>query len=192
MDSAIKAGAEIIKHQTHIVEDEMSEEAKKVIPGNAKISIYEIIEECSLSIDDEFKYKEFVENLGIEYLCTPFSAKAAHLLGEMKVNAFKIGSGECNNYPLIEFISKFKKPGPAISTLIILSLFLISSAKISATSLGFRPSNFPRTKARLLDISPKLFSFGISTEKSTFFAFSDSFPFELKAKIHFKSSSLIC
>ena len=89
-------------------------------------------------------------------------------------------------------ISKFKKPGPAISTLIILSLFIISPAKISATSLGFWPSNFPRTKARLLDISPKLFSFGISTEKSTFLAFSDNFPFELKTKIHFKSSSLIC
>ena len=40
-DSAIKSGAEVIKHQTHIVEDEMSEEAKKVIPGNAKISIYD-------------------------------------------------------------------------------------------------------------------------------------------------------
>ena len=42
-DSAIKAGAEVIKHQTHVVDDEMSEEAKKVIPGNAKISTYKII-----------------------------------------------------------------------------------------------------------------------------------------------------
>ena len=25
-------------------------------------------------------------------------------------SAFKIGSGECNNYPLIEHISSFKKP----------------------------------------------------------------------------------
>ena len=36
-DSAIRAGAEMIKHQTHVIEDEMSEEARKVIPGNAKI-----------------------------------------------------------------------------------------------------------------------------------------------------------
>ena len=41
-DAAIKAGAKIIKHQTHIVEDEMSDEAKLVIPGNANVSIYEI------------------------------------------------------------------------------------------------------------------------------------------------------
>ena len=46
-DSAIRAGAEVIKHQTHVVEDEMSEEAKKVIPGNADVSIYEIIKKCA-------------------------------------------------------------------------------------------------------------------------------------------------
>ena len=42
-DSAINSGAEIVKHQTHIVEDEMSMEAKSVIPANAKESIFEII-----------------------------------------------------------------------------------------------------------------------------------------------------
>ena len=31
-----------------------------------------------------------------------FSSKAAHLLGEMNVNAFKIGSGECNNFAVLE------------------------------------------------------------------------------------------
>ena len=42
-DSAIKSGIEIIKHQTHIIEDEMSLEAKKVVPGNSKQSIFDII-----------------------------------------------------------------------------------------------------------------------------------------------------
>ena len=42
VDSAASAGVEIVKHQTHIVEDEMSSKAKKVIPGNADISIYEM------------------------------------------------------------------------------------------------------------------------------------------------------
>ena len=40
VDSAWKAGAEIVKHQTHIVEDEMSKEAKNVIPGNADVYQY--------------------------------------------------------------------------------------------------------------------------------------------------------
>ena len=59
-DSAIKSGAQIIKHQTHIVEDEMSEEAKRVIPGNADISIYEIIKKCALNEKDEKKLMNYV------------------------------------------------------------------------------------------------------------------------------------
>jgi len=39
-DSAIKSGAEILKHQTHIPDEEMSLEAQKAIPGNSKKSIY--------------------------------------------------------------------------------------------------------------------------------------------------------
>ena len=42
-DKAISSGAEVIKHQTHIIDEEMSEEAKKAIPGNSKFSIYEIM-----------------------------------------------------------------------------------------------------------------------------------------------------
>lgn len=38
VDSAKSAGAQIIKHQTHIIDDEMSSEAKSVIPGNANIA----------------------------------------------------------------------------------------------------------------------------------------------------------
>ena len=48
VDAAKRAGAEMIKHQTHIVEDEMSAAAKKVIPGNADVSIYEIMRRCAL------------------------------------------------------------------------------------------------------------------------------------------------
>ena len=35
-DKAIEAGAEVIKHQTHIAEEEMSKEAKKIIPLNSE------------------------------------------------------------------------------------------------------------------------------------------------------------
>jgi len=42
-DLAIKAGAKILKHQTHVIEDEMALCAKKIVPGNAKKSIFHII-----------------------------------------------------------------------------------------------------------------------------------------------------
>ena len=110
VDSAHRAGCEIIKHQTHIVSDEMTHEAKKVIPGNADISIYEIMENASLSEEDEIKLKEYVESKNMIFLSTPFSRAAADRLEKMGVKAYKIGSGECNNYPLIEHIAKFGKP----------------------------------------------------------------------------------
>lgn len=110
VDEAHKSGAEIVKHQTHIVEDEMSSEAKKVIPGNTNVSIYEVMERCSLSEEDEIKLKDYIESKGMIFLSTPFSRAAAERLERMGVLAYKIGSGEMNNYPLLEHIASFGKP----------------------------------------------------------------------------------
>ncbi|WP_298262456.1 N-acetylneuraminate synthase family protein [uncultured Lutibacter sp.] len=110
VDAAQRAGVEVVKHQTHIVEDEMNSMAKKVIPGNANISIYEIMERCALSEAEEIKLKQYVEDKGMLFISTPFSRAAANRLQKMDVKAFKIGSGECNNYPLIEHIAQFGKP----------------------------------------------------------------------------------
>ena len=54
-DAAAQAGAEIIKHQTHIASDEMSSDAKNVVPAHTKESIYEIIDACSLSESEEIE-----------------------------------------------------------------------------------------------------------------------------------------
>ena len=110
VDAAKRAGAEIVKHQTHIVADEMSGAAKKVIPGNASVSIYEIMERCSLNESDELELKIYVESKGMIFISTPFSRAAAERLKKMDLPAFKIGSGECNNYPLLEHIATFGKP----------------------------------------------------------------------------------
>jgi len=107
---AIDSGAHIIKHQTHIVEDEMSNEAMKVIPGNADISIYEIIKDCALSEEDEYELMQYVDGKGAIFISTPFSRAAADRLERFGVPAYKIGSGECNNYPLVKHIASFKKP----------------------------------------------------------------------------------
>ncbi|MFK5889296.1 MAG: N-acetylneuraminate synthase family protein [Flavobacteriaceae bacterium] len=110
VDAAAEAGAEMIKHQTHIVEDEMTAVAKQVIPGNAKESIYEIMARCALNEADETALKNYVESKGMLFISTPFSRAAADRLIKMDVPAFKIGSGECNNYPLLEHIANFGKP----------------------------------------------------------------------------------
>jgi len=110
VDAAHRAGVEVVKHQTHIVEDEMSAAAKKVIPGNANVSIYEIMERCSLNESDELELKSYVESKGMIFISTPFSRAAAERLKKFDIPAYKIGSGECNNYPLLEHIASFGKP----------------------------------------------------------------------------------
>jgi len=110
VDSAERAGAEVVKHQTHVVEDEMSAEAKKVIPGNANISIYEIMKNCALDEEEEYELMKYVESKGMIFMSTPFSRAAADRLEKFGVSAYKIGSGELNHYPLIDHIASFGKP----------------------------------------------------------------------------------
>lgn len=136
VDAAIEGGAEVIKHQTHVVEDEMSGEAKKVIPGNADVSIYEIMERCALNEEDETKLKQYVESKGAIFISTPFSRAAALRLERMNVPAYKIGSGECNNYPLLDLIASFGKP-------IILSTGMNDIPSIDKAVKIFRKHNTP-------------------------------------------------
>ena len=60
-DSAIKAGAEVIKHQTHIPDEEMSVEARNIKPGNSNKNIYEIVKKCSLNESDEKKLFDYIK-----------------------------------------------------------------------------------------------------------------------------------
>jgi len=110
VDIAKKNGANIIKHQTHIPNEEMSSSAKRIIPGNAKESIFEVIKKNCLSLDKEKKLAEYIRKKNMTFISTPFSFAAVDRLKELKVPAIKIGSGECNNYPLIKKIANLKLP----------------------------------------------------------------------------------
>jgi N-acetylneuraminate synthase len=110
VDHAISAGAEIIKHQTHVVNDEMSVEAKKIIPGNSRQNIYNIIENTALNEKDEKKLMNYIKSRKKIFISTPFSRAAADRLGKFNIPVYKIGSGECNNHYLVDYICKFKKP----------------------------------------------------------------------------------
>ena len=110
IDDACDAGAECVKFQCHVIDDEMAGDAKNVIPGNATVSIHDIMSRCAFNKDQERELMEYTESKGAIFMSTPFSRAAANRLESMGVKAYKIGSGECNNYPLIEHIAKFGKP----------------------------------------------------------------------------------
>jgi N-acetylneuraminate synthase len=109
--AAAEAGCECVKFQCHIPEAEMLKKAaKEIVPVNADESIYDIMEKCSLTEEQEKNLKTLVESLGMIYLNTPFSREAVDRLERIGVVAYKIGSGEMNNLPLVEYIASKKKP----------------------------------------------------------------------------------
>ena len=107
---AAGAGCEMIKHQTHIIEDEMTEEAKSIFPPNADVSIWHVMERCALNLTDEAELKRYTESLGMIWISTPFSRAAVDFLETLDVPAYKIGSGEADNLPLIRHIARKGKP----------------------------------------------------------------------------------
>lgn len=110
VDSACAVGCSIIKHQTHIVAEEMSSYAKHVVPANSTFSIFDIMERCALSEEEEYELKCYVESKGMFFLSTPFSRSAVDRLERFQVQAYKVGSGELSNHPLLHYIASRGKP----------------------------------------------------------------------------------
>jgi N-acetylneuraminate synthase len=109
VDAAAEAGAEVVKFQCHITEKEMV--PTDMTPGEISSErLWDIIKRCELSENEERRVQTHCEKRGVLYLSTPFSREAADRLDEMGVPAFKIGSGECNNIPLLEHIAAKGKP----------------------------------------------------------------------------------
>jgi len=108
VDDAAAAGCECAKFQSHVISDEMI--PNDVVPGNARESIWDIMSRCALTEAEEIAVQRHVLQKGMIFLSTPFSRAAAVRLERMGVPAYKIGSGECNNYPLIRHIASYGKP----------------------------------------------------------------------------------
>lgn len=135
VDAAAAAGADCVKFQCHITEKEMIPTDMR--PG--KISnerLWDIIKRCELTEDEDRRVQARCKEKGITYLCTPFSREAADRLNTMGVEAFKIGSGECNNIPLLEHVARFGKP-------IILSTGMNDIASVRESVAAITRHNVP-------------------------------------------------
>ena len=102
---------------------------------------------CALSEEQDVNLKKYTESLGMIYLSTPFSRAAANRLQKMGVLAYKIGSGECNNYPLIEHIASFKKP-------VILSTGMNDLRSVKKSVAIFRKKRIPYALLHCTSIYP--------------------------------------
>jgi len=102
------AGACCIKFQHHLPDEEMLPQIP--MSDNFDEPLYEFLKKYALSLDQHKKLKDFCEEIGIIYLCTPFSYKAAKELKSIGVNAFKIGSGEMTDLTSLKAIAGLGNP----------------------------------------------------------------------------------
>lgn len=109
VDYVKKTGADCIKFQTHITEKEMLK--SNIRPGNiSKKTLWSIIKNSELTEEEERKIQKYCNQKKILFLSTPFSTEAVDRLEKIKVPAYKIGSGELTNLPLLNKVANTKKP----------------------------------------------------------------------------------
>jgi len=114
VDAAIKFGANAIKFQTFKAENLAKKDAPKAAYQKELTekneTQYEMLKKLELSKDDTKKIFEYCKDKNIEYFSTPYGIESAKILKELKTSAFKIGSGDVDNYPLLKAMAKFGIP----------------------------------------------------------------------------------
>jgi N,N'-diacetyllegionaminate synthase len=104
---AKSAGADAIKFQHHLPDEEMLPDTP--MSDNFDEPLYEFLKKYALELDQHQELEDYCDEIGIAYMCTPFSWKAAQEI-EPLVPAFKIGSGEMTDVPTLVRIAGFHKP----------------------------------------------------------------------------------
>jgi N,N'-diacetyllegionaminate synthase len=102
------AGADAVKFQHHLPDEEMLPDVP--MSDNFQVPLYDYLQKVALALADHRELKNFCESVNIQYLCTPFSWKAAQELESIGVAAYKIGSGEMTDIPTLVRIATFGKP----------------------------------------------------------------------------------
>ncbi|EKV26054.1 N-acetylneuraminate synthase [Caenispirillum salinarum AK4] len=102
------AGADAVKYQHHLPDEEMLPDTP--MSDNFEEPLYEFLKKHALTLEQHRKIKAYCDDIGITYLCTPFSWAAAKELEPLNVPAFKIGSGEMTDVPSLVRIASLGKP----------------------------------------------------------------------------------
>jgi len=111
IDAIAETGVNAIKFQTHIAEAESSlQEPFRINFSYEDATRFDYWKRMSFSKTQWMEIKSHCEEKGLEFLSSPFSQAAVDLLEEIGVEKYKIGSGEVNNFLMLEKIAKTGKP----------------------------------------------------------------------------------
>jgi len=111
IDALAKTGINAIKFQTHIAEAESSKhETFRKKFSYQDSSRYDYWKRMEFTVQQWNGLKKHCEDVGLEFISSPFSNQAVDLLEKLKVQRYKIGSGEVNNFLMLKKIIETKKP----------------------------------------------------------------------------------
>ena len=111
IDAIAQTGVDAVKFQMHIAEAESSEyEPFRVQFSLEDKTRFDYWKRMSFSLEQWKGIKQHCDELGLDFICSPFSNLAVDWLEEIGVKQYKIGSGEVNNFLLLEKIAKTSKP----------------------------------------------------------------------------------
>ena len=111
IDALSRTGVDAVKFQVHIAEAESSiHEPFRVKLASQDKTRFDYWKRMEFSLDQWQELKAHCDEVGVEFLASPFSNAAVDLLEEVGVKRYKIGSGEVNNFLLLEKISRTGKP----------------------------------------------------------------------------------
>ena len=126
IDAVAETGVDAIKFQTHIAEAESSaSEPFRVNFSYEDKTRFDYWKRMSFSKLQWKEIKAHCDEVGLEFMSSPFSQAAVDLLESIGIQRYKIGSGEVNNFLMLEKIAKTNKP-------IILSSGMSSFAELDA------------------------------------------------------------
>ncbi len=110
IDAVAKTGVDAIKFQTHIAEAESSEyEPFRVNFSYVDKTRYDYWKRMSFSYSQWVDIKAHCEDVGLEFISSPFSIEAVELLEKLGVNKYKFGSGEITNALMLDVVAQTGK-----------------------------------------------------------------------------------
>lgn len=109
--AAYEAGADVVKFQTFKATEVMTDKTPLAdYMGDSDNNFLELAKRLELNVDQTADLKEFTENLGVEFLSSPFDVPSVNLLAGMGLKRLKIPSGETVNPFLMKAVAETGLP----------------------------------------------------------------------------------
>lgn len=111
IDLAADSGADAIKFQTHIADEESTlEEPWRVKFSYEDDTRFDYWQRMEFTFEQWQGLKKHADEKGLIFMSSPFSLKSVEWLEKLDMQAYKIASGELTNAPMLEKIFSLNKP----------------------------------------------------------------------------------